>query len=351
MAENNGKEIYAPSANVLIVDDVESNLFVVKKLMKPYGMTVDTVTSGPQAIDKIKGGAVYDIIFMDHMMPEMDGVEATKIIRETGINTPIIALTANEAEGAGEMFLAAGMNGLLTKPVNKEALEKILAAQIPAGKFADPEGKTAGANEAAPEIDAGLRRGIEQIRGISVQTGLERVSGHWDVYEKLLRLTVKEHDKFENNLNNFLAAGDLRGFAIEVHGLKSVLANIGVMELSARARTLEDESNNGNAGFCASELPSFLEGYNAFISALAQAFEKDKQKHGLPELPPELPSIFDKLKKAFDTNDFEAIDEGMENLNALNPAGALKEEIDKINEAVLTLDYNSALEVMKKLLT
>jgi PleD family two-component response regulator len=84
-----------PYGKVLIVDDAESNLYVAKGLMAPYGLSIETAASGFEAIDKIKGGAVYDIIFMDHMMPKMDGIEAVKIIRGLGYSRPIIALTAN----------------------------------------------------------------------------------------------------------------------------------------------------------------------------------------------------------------------------------------------------------------
>ena len=333
-------------AKVLIVDDVESNLFVVRKLMLSYGLTVDTATSGQEAIERIKGGGAYDIVFMDHMMPEMDGIEAAKKIREMGIETPIIALTANDAEGSREMFLAEGLNEMLSKPVNKAALEKILADWIKPGNAG------AARNDAPAESGAGtaLWKKIEQIPGLSVQIGLDRVSGQRDVYEKLLKLTVREFDNHLHNLNNFLAAGDLKGFSIEVHGLKSALANIGVMELSARARELEDASGGGDAAFCTENLPRFLEGLGSLNTSLVGIFSEDAASRGPVELPPELPKIFDRLKAAFEKNDFAAIDDGMESLNALNSAGALKAEIDKINEAVLMIDYDGALNVMRKLL-
>ena len=332
------------AAKVLIVDDVESNLYVVKKLMASYGLTVDTVTSGSAAIDKIKGGAAYDIVFMDHLMPEMDGVEATKIIRELGVTIPVIALTASDGAGSKEMFLDAGMNDLLTKPVDKALLEKLLADLLP--------GKLAGAPEAAnaaAEPDAGLWQKIEQIKELSIQTGLDRVSGQREVYEKLLKMTMNEFEKCVTTLNDLLAAGDMRNFSIEVHGMKSALANIGAMEISAQARDLENASGGGDAAFCAANLPSFLEALGGLNARLTEAFAQTNQSRGPVEIPPELPSIFEKLKAAFGKNDFAAIDDAMESLAALAPGGALKEEIDKINEAVLMIDYKGAMDVMQKL--
>ena len=334
------------AAKVLIVDDVESNLYVVKKIMASYGLTVDTATSGSEAIDKIKGGGAYDIVFMDHLMPEMDGVEAAKSIRSLGVTIPVIALTASDGAGSKELFLAAGMNDLLTKPVNTAALEKMLADFLP-GKFGGPPGEAAAG--AAAESAADVWKKIEQIEELSVQTGLSRVSGRRDVYEKLLKMTIKEFEKSVTTLNAFLAAGDMHNFSIEVHGMKSALANIGAMELSAQARDLETASGGGDAAFCAANLPRFLETLGGLNARLVEAFAQESQNSGLAEIPPELPAIFEKLKTAFGKNDFAAIDDAMESLAALNPGGALKEGIEKINEAVLMIDYKGALDVMQKL--
>ena len=334
-------------AKVLIVDDVESNLYVAKKLMASYGMTVETAASGFEAVARFRSGSVYDMVFMDHMMPEMDGIEAAQKIRELGVNTPIIALTAGEAECSGEIFFSAGMNALLTKPINKAALEKIFADWIPAEKFDGRPGGTIA--EAAVGANTGLLKRIEKIEGLSVQTGLDRV-GQWDIYEKLLKLTVREFANRVRNLNDFLAKGDLHSFCIEVHGLKSALANIGAEDLSAQARNMEDASGREDAAFCISNLPRFLQGLGSLNSCLTEAFARESQNSGPLTIPPELPPVFEKLRDAFGKNDFSAIDEGMESLNALKAGGVLKEEIDKINEAVLMIDYKGAMEVMQRLL-
>jgi len=123
----------APNAKVLVVDDIDANLKVVKGLMQPYKMQVDLCTSGAEAIEMIKANS-YDIVFMDHMMPEMDGVEATKLIRETHTNLPIIALTANAVSGVREMFLANGFNDFLSKPIDIIKLNSILEKWLPKEK-------------------------------------------------------------------------------------------------------------------------------------------------------------------------------------------------------------------------
>ncbi|MCL2009034.1 MAG: ATP-binding protein [Synergistaceae bacterium] len=115
-----------PYGRVLVVDDVESNLYVVKGLLSPYKLSVDTVMSGFAAIDKIKDGKEYDIVFMDHMMPQMDGVETTKIIRGLGYARPIVALTANALVGQSDMFLANGFDGFISKPIDVRELNAAL---------------------------------------------------------------------------------------------------------------------------------------------------------------------------------------------------------------------------------
>jgi len=119
-----------PHGKVLIVDDTEMNIFVATGLMKPYKLTIDSASSGFEAIEKIRKGNVYDIVFMDHMMPKMDGMEATKIIREMGYDRPIVALTANAVRGQAEIFLANGFDDFIEKPINTSRLDAVLNGLI-----------------------------------------------------------------------------------------------------------------------------------------------------------------------------------------------------------------------------
>jgi signal transduction histidine kinase/ActR/RegA family two-component response regulator len=119
-----------PAGKVLIVDDVETNLYVAKGLMSPYKLNITTVMSGFDAIGKIKEGNVYDIVFMDHMMPKMDGIEATKLIREYGYGKPIVALTANAVTGQSEVFLANGFNDFISKPIDVRQLNAVLKKYV-----------------------------------------------------------------------------------------------------------------------------------------------------------------------------------------------------------------------------
>ncbi|MCL2070104.1 MAG: ATP-binding protein [Treponema sp.] len=348
--------ISAPGAKILVVDDNTINLNVAAGLLRLFKVEADTATSGRQAIQMLRE-TPFDLVFMDHMMPEMDGVEAAKIIREMGLGVPIIALTANVTAGAREEFLAAGMNDLLTKPVKRALLGKVLEDWLPAEKIVRVTGGAAGANELKTEADSAAAldtefwRAVEQIEGLSLKSGLDMVSGQRDVFERSLRLTVREIEKSEKNLNVFLASADMRGFRIEVHGIKGSLANIGADKLSSMAKELETAADSAGQDFCAENLPPFLEGIGALRTGLSEAFAQKTQ--GLDdtlEISAQLPVIFEKLKTAFAATDFLAIDKGMESLAALNPQGALKEEIEKIKDAVLMMDYDAAVKVMHDLL-
>jgi CheY-like chemotaxis protein/HPt (histidine-containing phosphotransfer) domain-containing protein len=261
-ANNNERTIYAPTAKILVVDDNTINLNVACGLLRLYKINAETAESGAQAIEMVRKN-YYDLIFMDHMMPEMDGVEAVQIMRKMGIAVPIIALTANIIEGAKEKFLSAGMNDLLGKPINKSLLNKMLKDWLPAEKLEIAEEDTFADSENAftpnqTEADAKFWSRIEQIEGLSANTGLDRVSGQQEIYKKSLKLAINEIEKCDKNLRKFLAANDMRNFSIEAHCMKGTLANIGVMELFTLARDLETASNKDDCVFCTANMPFFL---------------------------------------------------------------------------------------------
>ena len=264
--------LYAPGAKVLVVDDNQINLNVMEGLLGLFKITPDTAISGHETIERM-GTNQYDIVFMDHMMPDMDGVEATSRLRSMGIKTPIVALTANAIEGAKEMFLASGMDDFLTKPIEKTQLKGLLERWIPADKLMDvPSAGVMDITKA--DKDKIFWDHIEKISAISVEKGLARVSGKRKFYEKSLRLLTKEIDRCKNSLNGFLTAGDLPNFAIVVHSIKSSLAYIGAEDLSVQAAELEFASKNGDTARCADKLPGFLEVIGKLCSELNVAFDR-----------------------------------------------------------------------------
>ena len=348
-AGENDYRIYAPDAKILVVDDNSVNLNVACGLLKLCKISAETAMSGQQAIDMINENQ-YDIVFMDHMMPGMDGVEATKIIRESGVKVTIIALTANAIAGAKEEFFAAGMDDWLTKPINKALFFKVLEKWIPPEKIVKAPAESGERGEAGKDgTQDEFRRSVEQIEGLSVRTGLQRIP-EWETYETSLRLLVNEIENCGKNLNKFLEAGDMRGFSIAVHGMKGALNFVGAQELSVLAYDLEIASDKEDFNFCASNMPPFLEGLNRLGGSIAQAFEKKNRNRAPIVIPPELPAVFKRLAAALTEMNFLAIDEGIESLNEFDFDGMLKDEIERVKDAVLMMDYDGAKEIMRGLL-
>jgi len=119
-----------PYGRVLVVDDVDTNLYVAEAMLKSFGLSVDMCESGLGAIEKVENGEIYDIIFMDQMMPEMDGVQATRKLREMGYYHPIVALTANAVKGQANAFANSGLSGFMTKPIDINILNSFLAKYV-----------------------------------------------------------------------------------------------------------------------------------------------------------------------------------------------------------------------------
>jgi signal transduction histidine kinase/FixJ family two-component response regulator/HPt (histidine-containing phosphotransfer) domain-containing protein len=231
-----------PYGSVLVVDDVKTNIYVAKELLQPYKLSIDTVDNGLKTIEKIKAGDIYDIIFMDHMMPGMDGIETLKIIRDLGYKHPIIALTANAVTGQAEIFSENGFDGFISKPIDVKQLNDIL------NKFI------------RDKQDANVIKEARQ------QYVLTKVIGRNEVFEidpALLFTFAKDAKKILpildatfKNINN-LTDSDLHSLMINVHSIKSALANIGEDMLSSLARKLEVASREKNIEIIAAEIRLF----------------------------------------------------------------------------------------------
>ncbi len=266
------ESIHAPDAKVLVVDDNEVNLTVAGGLLKLFGIEIDRASSASEALDMIEIND-YDLVFMDHMMPVMDGVEATQRLRERGeADLPVIALTANAVGGVREMFLAAGMNDYLSKPINPALLNAMLLKWLPSGKIAELRAPAGGPK--TPPVSPLLAFVKENIREIDVELALNRVGGQAEAVEKSLRILARRLPEVRQRLAAFLERGDMQGFAIDVHGLKGSLASVGAMGPSELAQRLENAAKDGDAESCRRQFPA-LEEYMAILrSGLGSACQK-----------------------------------------------------------------------------
>ena len=245
-----GPRFQLPYAKVLVVDDVSLNLDVTKGMLLPYNMRIDCVTSGQEAIDKIIDSEVqYDAIFMDHMMPEMDGIQAVHFIRNE-INTeyaktvPIIALTANAIIGNERMFLDNGFQDYVTKPLDMARLDTVLSRWVRDNKkerlFENEEIQQAKTNGQIP-----LKIASFSVSGLDIKDGLARLGNKEEVYISILKSFVKSIPELLSGIKT-CSPETLEDYAIKVHGIKGASFNIGAQRVGKQAEELEIAARKGD---------------------------------------------------------------------------------------------------------
>jgi len=254
---------YMPYGRVLIVDDVESNLYVARGLMASYDLSIDTAVSGFEAVDKIRSKCDYDVIFMDHMMPGMDGIEATKVIRDLGYTKPIVALTANALAGHSEMFLKNGFDDFISKPIDTRQLNMTLNKLI--------------RDKYPIEVVEAARRQKEMVNNKVNKNSIDS-----QLAEFFIRDAKKAAKILESiYINKCRRADDVSMLIINVHAMKSALANVGEKELSEAALKLEQAGRDNDMKLVMEELPSFLNSLYAVISAFEEKGQKiEKEGYG-----------------------------------------------------------------------
>ena len=243
---------YMPYGKVLIVDDVETNLYVAKGLLVPYGLAIDTVSSGQEAIDRVKNGNTYDVIFMDHMMPQLNGMEATKILRDSGYVYPIVALTANAVAGQAEMFLENGFNAFIPKPIDMNELNDVLNELI---RDKQPVEIVEAARKENKESIVPAEK-IYELSDDVVQAFLR------DAKKALAVLDVL-YAKLE-----FGDERDLQLYVTSVHGIKNALEIIGEKDLAAYARDLEQSGRDRNIDLLMRKTPDLLNNIRSLVSKI-----------------------------------------------------------------------------------
>jgi signal transduction histidine kinase/DNA-binding NarL/FixJ family response regulator len=250
-----GEETYpfvmAKDAKVLVVDDNSINLTVARGFLKLHGIEADTAASGLEALEKIRA-ARYDMVFMDHMMPGMDGIEAARRIRAFGgeyETLPLVALSANAVSSAVEAYFAAGMNGFIAKPIEGEKLNAALAKWLPPEKTTIlREGEKEQAQE-TPQQEK-LMRELESVECIDTAKGLVYSGGDKEMYLQVLRQFCDEIPETAGVIRSLAASRSWDEYSIRVHGMKSVLANIGAEARAERANKLEMASKSRDEPTC-----------------------------------------------------------------------------------------------------
>ncbi len=348
---------YAPATRILIVDDNEINLAVADGLMKTiHGVSCDLALSGLEAV-RMARETEYHLVFMDHMMPDTDGVETARLIRKLGgHNTvvPIVALTANAVVGVREKLLES-MNDFLAKPIQKNELETILYKWLPMdlrlGRR-DASGVAGGEAAAAPESTKFIA-GLADIADLDSAIGLDNAAGHQDTYEHSLKLLCDKIPMITQLMEDLLEHDDIKELAIHVHGMKSSLAAVGSVRLSEMAKELEKAAREDDRAFCREGLMPFVADLRRLGNRLRELLS-ETAKSRLMKIPPRrrepgtpergLPQLAEALK----SYDPEAIHACLAPLLQSDFPPRETAALLEIRKCVDAFDYEGAREKLKE---
>ncbi len=335
-------DFIAPEAEVLIVDDNTVNLTIAEGLLEPLELKIQTALSGKEALERIEGHH-FDLIFMDHMMPEMDGVETTRIIRrfhEDYHDVPIIALSANAIEGTKEMFLNEGMNDFVSKPIEVRSLITKVKQWLPVEKIRrvaprkiEPEEEKSGKPLTVGDLDT-----AEAVR----------ILGSESMFWTILEAYYKEIEKKAAKIESQYQAEDWAGYTIEVHALKSLSKQIGAMELSELAAEMEKAGNARDTEAIRAHTGELLERYRGYLPVFAQYFTDDgvSEEEKEPIDRETLRQQLHTLQEASENLDMECMEETMKALAAYRYEGEEKELFDRLWEAADGMDTDACEEII-----
>ena len=272
----------APDAKILVVDDVTMNLKVVEGLLKATKIQIDTAVSGSECLECVKT-TPYQMIFLDHMMPEMDGLETLEHMKNLADNpnaqTPVIMLTANAIVGAKEEYIEAGFTDYLTKPIRETELLEMILKYLPEELVCENGGQGIEKSQDAQDMEhpeAGgegaepLQR-LEQLEGLDVKTGLIYCMNEEDFYIEMLQEFLQA-DK-ASQLKHFLAEEDWDNYRTTVHALKSTSLTIGAAHLSVEAKALEMAAKEGNMDYIRSHHDGVMDEYKELTDHLKEILE------------------------------------------------------------------------------
>ena len=280
-SDNHGQKFIAPDAQILVVDDVEINLKVMKGLLKKTHIQIDTAESGMTCLEYVKNKH-YDLIFLDHMMPEMDGIETLQKMKllTTNLNkdTPVIMLTANATRGAKEEYMQAGFTDYLTKPVKEEDLlakmseylgDKIIQQD---DEQQDDELQSDVQQDGSQdyEADKDIIQCLEEIPELDVNTGLTYCMDK-DFYKDMLKEYIQSEKTA--SIEQYFESKDWDNYRVLVHALKSTSLTIGAVSLSEKAKALEMAAKDGKEDYILSHHREVMEDYKGLLNTLHEVLE------------------------------------------------------------------------------
>jgi signal transduction histidine kinase/CheY-like chemotaxis protein len=355
-----------PDARLLLVDDVPTNLIVAEGLLAPYQAKVDCCASGEEAV-KLAAEHPYDIIFMDHMMPGMDGIEATAAIRALHLpyvhDMPIVALTANAVSGMREMFLSKGFSDYLSKPIEISKLDGIMGKWISREKKRRNKDEKIGKTEIQDEkaglqgsgepffaaFDAAVYSSLTGI-GVDIGKGIAMTGGAETAYRKVLAFFRKDALARLPLLERVPNEQELPLFTTNVHAFKSAAATIGAAAVSTEAAELEAAGKVGDLVRIGELLPGFYRDLKNLAEQIGAALNKEGAAGPAP-IGSDDPGadesyllLLTELRAALEQEEVGTIHRLLGELEAAPIDGKTQEVLTAVSDAVLMSEFAEAIE-------
>jgi len=329
-------------AKVLVVDDMQTNLDVASGILRKYKMQVDLLSSGQAAIDRVKAGTpVYDVIFMDHMMPGMDGIETVDKIRALGTEyakkVPIIALTANAIQGTDKMFYAHDFQAFVTKPIDVMEMDSVLKKWVYNRDREIVSDSPSIAEEEEKEI-------VIDIPGVDSQKGLSLYAGDTGIYIPLLRSYITNTPNTLEKLKK-VTAENLSNYVIAVHGLKGTSAGIGAEQIRVQALELENLSRAGNLQAVLEKNDKLIADTEAVVANVKDWLDKNAVQEKKPRAKAPDTNLLIKLRKNCENYDMDGIEEVMAQLESYE----YEEGADLVKWIREEVDVSKMGEIIKRL--
>ena len=340
----------APDAHVLVVDDTPMNLTVFRGLLKRTLVKIDTADSGLEALS-LTMEKKYDVIFLDHMMPNMDGIETLHRLRaETkgpNIKTTAICLTANAISGAREEYLAEGFDDYLTKPIDAVKLEEMMIRYLPPEKV-HAHDSTSG-NAVEPERKIELPEWLCNIDELDINAGM-RHCGDEEAYLDTLKIYGDYSATGADEIEGFWRVRDIANTTVKVHALKSTSRAIGAESLGAMAEKLELAGKAGDESALDAELAGLLKRYRALGAALSPLYAPATNAKAEKELPlaseNELREAYNSLRDCALSFDAEGAAYALDYLSGFRLSDSEMQRVEQLRSAVDDFDWDRVSEIL-----
>lgn len=355
-----GRRMVCPDVKVLVVDDEPMNRMVAEGMLKDYQITVRTAGSGMEAIS-ICENEEFDVLFLDHMMPEMDGVETLKQLRRLKTGSAdmftAIAFTANAVSGAREMFLREGFDEFLSKPVEAPELERVLRKVLPKAriKFIE-ERETVRENQSFAEQKQSQQENRPdeiaalEAAGINTAAALGYCRNDREFYVQLLRKFVSDADYKAGEINKYFGKGDYENYRIQVHALKSSAKMMGADQLSNSAKDMETAAKDKDIDYILANHNALMEMYANAANTIGEAIgavqsEDEADPEGTEITQEEFLSYLDELRACFDTYEADKAQNLISELSKTVYGGkSVRSLLQKIKRDVDDFEYETAAE-------